>query len=139
MKRKLEEVENARNQVEKAMKEAEKAREEAEKAREEAQQEGYDIGVVEIEEALMAEVSRVCRNYCLQVWNEALNQAGVEASSVLRKAENVYYPPVIRAASSSSSKANAPPFSSSPPKVAKEPGVNGKEAEMTMEVALNAT
>ena len=29
------------------------------------------------------------------MWSEALNWAGVEASSALRKAENVYYPPVI--------------------------------------------
>ncbi|KAK9984499.1 hypothetical protein SO802_034024 [Lithocarpus litseifolius] len=34
--------------------------------------------------------------YCRQVWIKALNQVGVEASSVLRKAESVYYPPVIR-------------------------------------------
>ena len=30
------------------------------------------------------------------MWYEALNQAGVEASSALRRAENVYYPPAIR-------------------------------------------
>ena len=47
--------------------------------------------MVEIEEALRAEVSGVCRTYCFQVWNEALNQAGVEASSVLKKVESVYY------------------------------------------------
>ena len=27
------------------------------------------------------------------VWDEALNQAGVEASFMLRKAESIYYPP----------------------------------------------
>ena len=37
----------------------------------------------------------VCRIYCAQTWNEALNRAGVEASSKLRKAENVFYPPAI--------------------------------------------
>ena len=57
------------------------------------------MGVVETEEALKAEVMGVCRTYCLQVWNEALDQAGVEASSALRRAENVYYPPAIRALS----------------------------------------
>ena len=46
--------------------------------------------MAETEEALRAEVLGVCRNFCLQVWNEALNQAGVEASSILRKAEMVY-------------------------------------------------
>ena len=41
--------------------------EEAEKARDKVEQDGYDIGVVETEEALRAEVSGVCRNYCLKV------------------------------------------------------------------------
>ena len=39
--------------------------------------------MAEIEEALKAEVSEVCRNYYLRVWNEAFNQVGVEASSTL--------------------------------------------------------
>jgi len=43
---------------------AEKARELVEKARDQAEQDGYDLGVVETEEALRAEVSRVCRTYC---------------------------------------------------------------------------
>ena len=77
------------------MEEVEKVRDQAEKAKEEAEQEGYDIGVAKTEEALKAEVSGVCRNYYLQVWNEALNQAGFKASSVLRIVENVYYPPAI--------------------------------------------
>ena len=102
LKKKFEEVEKAKAQ-------AVKAREEAEKAREEAEQSGYDIGVAETEEALKAEVSGVYRNYYSQIWNEALNQVGVEASSVLRKAKNVYYLPAIHASSSSSSKADTPP------------------------------
>jgi len=62
--------------------------------------------VAETEKALRvrAEVLGVCRNYCLQKWNKALNQAGVEASSALRRAESVYYPPAIRASGSTSSK-----------------------------------
>ena len=47
--------------------------EEAEKARDQAKQDDYDVGVTETEEALRAEVLGVCRNYCLQVWNEPLN------------------------------------------------------------------
>ena len=47
--------------------------EEAEKARDQAKQDDYDVGVTETEEALRAEVLEVCRNYCLQVWNEPLN------------------------------------------------------------------
>ena len=82
MKKKLEEVENA-----KAL--AEKAKEEADKARDEAEQQGYEVGVVEIEDALKAEIPTVCRTYCTLTWDKALNQAGVEASSMLRKAESV--------------------------------------------------
>ena len=69
--------------------------EEVEKARDQVEQDGYEVGVVETEETLRVEVSGVCRTYCLQVWNEALNQARVEASSTLRKADNFYYPLAI--------------------------------------------
>ena len=63
--------------------------------------------MAETKEILRAEVSGVCRNYYLQVWNKAFNQAEVEASSVLRKAENVYYPPAIQASGSTNSKTDA--------------------------------
>ena len=65
------------------------------------------MGVAETEEALKAEVLEVCRFYCLQVWNEALNQTRVEASSTLRRVENVYYPSAICASGSLSSKADS--------------------------------
>ena len=45
----------------------------------------------------------MCRVYCSQVWDEALNQAGVEASSAFRRPENIYYLPTIRTSSPSSS------------------------------------
>ena len=63
--------------------------------------------MAETEEALRAKVSKVCRYYCLQVWNEDLNQAKVEALSALERAESLYYPPSIQASSSSSPKADA--------------------------------
>ena len=44
----------------------------------------------------------VCRTYCLQVWNETLNQARVKASSTFRRAKYVYYPLAIRALDPSS-------------------------------------
>ena len=47
------------------------------------------MGMVETEEALKVEVSEVCRFYYLQVWNEALDRPGNEASSAVRRAENV--------------------------------------------------
>ena len=39
----------------------------------------------------------MCRTYCAQTWDEALNQVGVKASSELRRPKNIYYLPVIRA------------------------------------------
>ena len=43
--------------------------------------------MAETEDALRAEVPGVCRVYYAQVWDETLNQTGVEPSSVLRKAK----------------------------------------------------
>ena len=80
------------NALKKKLKEVEKVRELAKKARDQAEQDGYDLGVAETEEALRAEVSGVCKTYCSHVWNEALNQVGVKASSILRRAASVYYP-----------------------------------------------
>ena len=71
--------------------------EEVEKAKEQAEQDGYEVGVTETEVALEAEVSKVCRFYYLKVWKEAFDQDGVEPSSALRRAENVYYPSAINA------------------------------------------
>ena len=106
------------------------------------------------EDALRAKVPKVCRLYCAQVWDEALNQVGVEASSVLRMAESVYYPPPIHAFSSNIANPDAPPdvanpekrspskvlpSSRSPPKVAEQPGTNEKVTEETKVVAFDAT
>ena len=82
LKKKLEEAEKAKTLVE-------KAKEEADKARDETEQQGYEVGVAEIEDALKAEIPAVCRTYCTLTWDKALNQAGVKASSMLRKAESV--------------------------------------------------
>ena len=86
----LEEAQRLKDQAEMSKAEAEKARIEAEKARDEAKQKGYDLGVAETEETLKAEVPAMCRIYCAQTWDEALTRAGVEASSELRKPENVF-------------------------------------------------
>ena len=72
------------------------ARTEAECSKEKAEEEAYDLGVAETQATLKAQVPRVCKLYCSQVWNEALKQVGVEASSDLWKVERVYYPPAIR-------------------------------------------
>ena len=85
------------------------ARAEAESSKEKAEEEAYDLGVAETQATLKAQVSRVCRLYCSQVWNEALKQVGVKASSNLWKVENVYYPLAIREITPSSSEARDVP------------------------------
>ena len=44
------------------------------------------------EDTLRAEVPTVCRAYCSQNQEETLNQVKVEASSELRKPENIVFP-----------------------------------------------
>ena len=108
------------------------------------------MGVAETEEALGAEVSEVCRTYWLQVWNEDLNLAGVEASSALRRVVNVYYPPAFQAPGSSASPNDATPnvtshieeasskdplYSNSPQEVAEQADPANKEKEVSKKVA----
>ena len=57
---------------------------------------------------MRVEVSEVCRIYCARTWSEALNRAGVKASSELRRPENVFYHEVIRPSILQSHQANAP-------------------------------
>ena len=104
--------------------------------------------MVETEEALRVEVLGVCRNYYLQVWNKVLNQAGVEASFVLRKAESVYYPLAIQASSPTYSRTEAEvgkdslakflTSSNNPSEVAKDPRVIEKEKNANKGVAPDA-
>lgn len=104
--------------------------------------------MAETEEALRAEVLGVCRIYCDQVWDEALNRTGVESSSMLRKAKNIYYSLAIRVSTSSSSKLvtpfevaepekhnfdEVPPPPNSPSKLAEHPKAGEKEIEATKE------
>ena len=70
----------AKDEALRAKKEAVFARTEAECSKEKAVEEAYDLGVAETQATLKAQVPRVCRFYCSQVWNKALKQAGVEAS-----------------------------------------------------------
>ena len=95
--KRLEEAQKLKNQIEKLRAEVEKAKVEAEKARDEAEQHGYDIDVVETEDTFWAQVPAVYRTYCAQTWEEALNRAGIEAFSKLRRLESICFPPAIRA------------------------------------------
>ena len=92
LKKQLEEAQRLRDQAKKAKVKAEKAKAKAKRKRDEAEQHGYDVGVAETEDALRAKVPAVCRAYCTQTWEEALNRAGINASSELRKLENIIFP-----------------------------------------------
>ncbi|XP_065631036.1 uncharacterized protein LOC136068174 [Quercus suber] len=77
-------------EVQKLRDQAEKAKAEAEKERDVTEQHGYN--------------------------QEALNRAGVESSSELRKPENVYLPPAIRASTPSTPQGEASSTAAEPPK-----------------------
>ena len=96
LRKQLEEALRFKDQAEKARVEAEEAKAKAERERDEAKQNDYDVGVAETEDALRAEVPAVCRAYCTQTWGEALNRAGIDASSELRKPENIILPPALQ-------------------------------------------
>ena len=135
------------------LEEAKKVRELAEKAQDQAEQDGYDLGVEKTKEALKVEVLRVCRTYCSQVWNETLNKVGVEASSMLRRAESMYYPPTIQKSVPSGSRTNTtyevaevgkdslvsvPTASNKPAEEAEHLGVTEKEKNANRGVAPDA-
>ena len=96
LKKHLEETQKLRERAEKSKEQAEKAKIDAEQAMNEAEQRGTEVGIAETEKAFRAEVPEVCHIYCARTWSEALNRVGVEASSELRKLENVFYPEAIR-------------------------------------------
>ena len=96
LKQQLEEANKLKDQAEKDKRQAKEGKIKAEKERDEAEQHGYDVGVAEIEDALQAKVLVVCQVYCVQTWEEALNQAGVESSSELRKPKRIIFPQALQ-------------------------------------------
>lgn len=74
-----------------------------------AKQAGYDVGVKETEDALRAQVTEVCRGYSLQVQTEALNLARMDASSELRKTQNIFYPLALQKIAQPTSKETTAP------------------------------
>ena len=96
LKQQLEEAKKLKEQAEKARLQAEEDKAKAKKERDEAEQDGYDVGIAEIEDALQAEVPTVCRAYCAQTWEEALIQVRIEASSELRRPEMIIFPPALQ-------------------------------------------
>ena len=96
LKQQLEEAKKLKEQAEKAKMQAEEDKAKVEKERDDAEQHGYDVGIAETEDVLRAVVPIVCCAYCAQTWEEALNQARVEAFSELRKPENIIFPPTLQ-------------------------------------------
>ena len=56
-----------------------------------AETSAYERGVLETETRLTAEVTAVCREYCAETYNQALDRAGIPADSNLRRTDQVYY------------------------------------------------
>ena len=96
LRKQLKETQRLRDQAEKVKAKAEEAKAKAEREKEETEQHGYDVDMAETEDALRAEVPAVCRAYCTQTWEEALNRAGIDASSELRKLENIFFLPTLQ-------------------------------------------
>ena len=69
---------------------------EAEKA--EAEQVAYDVGMTKAAKSLTAQLRDVAHAFCLEVWGQALNVAGVCTELELRAPDKVYYPPALRLA-----------------------------------------
>ena len=80
LRQQLKEANKLKDLAEKAILQAEEDKLKAEKERDEAEQHGYDVGVAETKDVLRVEVPAVCRAYCTQTWEEALNQAGIDIS-----------------------------------------------------------
>ena len=96
LKKQLEEAKKLKDQAEKARRQVEEDKANAEKERDEVEQHGYDVDVAETEDTLKAKVPTVCRAYCTQTWEEALNRARIDASSELRKPENIIFPLLLQ-------------------------------------------
>ena len=61
-----------------------------------AETSAYKRGVLETEARLTAEVTMVCREYCAETYNQALDRVGIPADSDLRRVDQVYYPEDLR-------------------------------------------
>ena len=75
---------------------AEEALKVAQEAATAAETSAYERGVLETEARLTVEVTVVCRGYCAETYNQALDRAGVLADSDLRRVDQVYYPEDLR-------------------------------------------
>ena len=60
-----------------------------------AEQAAYDASMTKTAQNLTAQLRDVARAFCLEVWGEALNAAGVSIELELRALDKVYYPPAL--------------------------------------------
>ena len=74
------------------LKQANKQLEAKEKGKAEAEQVENDDGITKVVESLTAQLKDVSRAFCLEVWGQALNAAGVDTESKLWAPHKVYYP-----------------------------------------------
>ena len=56
----------------------------------------YERGVLETKARLTAEVIVVCREYCAETYNQALDRAAIPTDSDMRRVVQVYYPKDFR-------------------------------------------
>ncbi|KAL0008119.1 hypothetical protein SO802_009621 [Lithocarpus litseifolius] len=63
-----------------------------------AEQAAYDAGITKTAQSLTAQLQDVARAFCLELWGEALNEAGVSTELELRAPNKLYYPPALRLA-----------------------------------------
>ena len=78
------------------MEKAKKAAKAVKEVAEASEQAAYDYGVLETQTRLAEELAEVCKDFCKEVWVEALNRVGVPATSEWGFAENVFHPKDIR-------------------------------------------
>ena len=68
----------------------------AREASEVVEMESYERRVLDTETRLAKKVAGVCTDYCIEIWAEVLNWAGVPTDSELRRIENVFFPEDIQ-------------------------------------------
>ena len=64
------------------------------------EQVAYDASMTKAAESLTAQLKDIARAFCLEVWGQALNAAGVSTESELRTLDKFYYPAALRSAPS---------------------------------------
>ena len=59
------------------------------------EQVAYDAGMTKTAQSLIAQLRDIAWAFCLEVWVEAFNTAGVSTESEIRAPDKVYYPPTL--------------------------------------------